>query len=166
VMYNKHAVTVGARWDGGGTALVDELGRSALVVEADVPCGRSSCHVINKVLMPGFRTIAELLTHNPDPSGNLAITAFAVGEAREAARYHDAAANLTLLAPTNAAWHALARARGVSLETLIADRALMDSVLDQMTLTGACVCAVVCLCLVCVCLCVLPTADNTPQPQR
>lgn len=133
VAYNGHNLTVSG--SGSNLAVLDDMGRVATLVQRDVPCGRSAVHVIDRVLVPMFTTIFQLLKHNP--LGQFGTTLAALRLSHLSKRYNNASLPLVMLAPTEEAWRKLSIAMGQTLEHLLADPVLLDTIFNQTTLLGS-----------------------------
>jgi len=135
VMYSGQSIKIrkGLR-SGALPSLVDEMGRDVTVLEADIPAGRSAIYIIDKVLLPEFRTVFDLLDHNP--LGLFYATSAAIKRSQLDERYSNPDQPLVLLAPTDKAWNHLAASKNLTLSQLFKDKSLLQQILDRHTLKG------------------------------
>ena len=97
----------------------------AEVVQADLKACNGVLHKIDQVLCPPAGTVWQLAQSNPD----LSLLAAAVETAGLVDALNDPQANLTVFAPTNAAFEALLAETGLTLEQLLASPALSQVLL-------------------------------------
>jgi uncharacterized surface protein with fasciclin (FAS1) repeats len=109
---------------GGSLTIQDGRNRLAKIVATDVAADNGVVHVIDKVILPANRNIVQTAQALPDFS--------ILVEAVVAANLQGAlsgAGPFTVFAPTNAAFAALLTELGVTKQQLLADTALLTSVL-------------------------------------
>lgn len=104
--------------------LIDAAGNAANIVATDVMTGNGVVHVIDKVVLPESKNLVQIAQSKPDFS--------ILVEAVVAAGLVDtitSAKDLTIFAPTNAAFASLLTELNLTKEQLFADKALLTSVL-------------------------------------
>ncbi|KAG2488319.1 hypothetical protein HYH03_013169 [Edaphochlamys debaryana] len=109
----------------GGEVKVSSVGSDALVVRADLPGGRSVVHVINRVLLPFFTSVAAAASRTPALSTLLA----AVKAAGLTNALSDPNLTVTVFAPTNDAFNATLTALGISPSVLFANPSVLADIL-------------------------------------
>jgi transforming growth factor-beta-induced protein len=112
--------TLGTR---GGVSITDAQGRRAMVVTTDVAASNGVVHVIDRVILPQTRNIVEIAAGLPDFS--------ILVEAVQAAGLVEtlSGGTFTVFAPTNAAFAALLHELRMSKAELLANKALLTTVL-------------------------------------
>ena len=112
--------TLGTR---GGVSITDAQGRQARVVTTDVAASNGVVHVIDRVILPQTRNIVEIAAGLPQFS--------ILVEAVQAAGLVDtlSGGTFTVFAPTNTAFTRLLMELRMSKSELLANRALLTSVL-------------------------------------
>jgi uncharacterized surface protein with fasciclin (FAS1) repeats len=119
--------------EAAGTALTIQDGRNRIanITATDLAASNGVVHVVDKVLLPANRNIVETAQALPDFS--------ILVEAVVAANLQGALSGtgpLTVFAPTNAAFAALLTELGVTKAQLLADTALLTSVLKYHVVSG------------------------------
>ncbi|GAX80428.1 hypothetical protein CEUSTIGMA_g7867.t1 [Chlamydomonas eustigma] len=132
VMYSGHSIMIRKGRGDSLPSIQDELGRDIAVLEADVPAGRCAIYIIDNVMLPEFKTVFDLLDHNP--MGLFSVTSAAIKRSQLDERYSNPDQPLVLLAPTEAAWSRLAASRNMTLSQLFRDKDLLQQVLNHHTL--------------------------------
>ncbi len=114
----------------GGVSITDAQGRRANVVTTDVTAANGVIHVIDRVILPQTRNIVEIAAGNRDFS--------ILVEAVQAAGLAEtlSGGNFTVFAPTNAAFTALLHELRLTKAQLLANRALLTSVLTYHVAPG------------------------------
>jgi uncharacterized surface protein with fasciclin (FAS1) repeats len=116
---------------GPDLVITDGRNRTSRIVIADLAASNGLIHAIDTVLLPPNQNIVETASDLPDFS--------ILVEAVVAADLVDALSGpgpLTVFAPTNAAFAALLGELGVTKEQLLADKALLTSVLTYHVVSG------------------------------
>jgi uncharacterized surface protein with fasciclin (FAS1) repeats len=116
---------------GSDLVLTDGRNRTARIIAADVEASNGVVHVIDRVILPADKNVVETAQATPDLS--------ILVEAVVAADLVDALSGtgpFTVFAPTNAAFAALLAELGVTKDQLLADTALLTSVLTYHVLPG------------------------------
>lgn len=122
-----------------GLAITDERGRSANIVATDVLATNGVIHVIDKVILPAAMSMPPPSTLNIVGLAQSQADFSILVEAVVAAGLVDTLANggpFTVFAPTNAAFADLLTELHVSKEALLADTALLNSVLLYHVVSG------------------------------
>jgi len=126
---------------GGQPAITDGRARVAKIVATDIDATNGVIHVIDRVILPADRSIVEIAASLPQFSSLVAAVQFA-GINGDLAALLGAPGTLTVFAPTNAAFDALARELThdphATAATLLvpANRALVRAVLQYHVLTA------------------------------
>jgi uncharacterized surface protein with fasciclin (FAS1) repeats len=115
-----------------GVTIVDARNRSSTITTTDVQATNGVMHLVNKVLLPGDKSIVQTAQSNPDFS----ILVEAV-VAAELAVTLSQPGPFTVFAPTNAAFAALLVELGLTKAQLLADKPLLTKVLTYHVLGGA-----------------------------
>jgi transforming growth factor-beta-induced protein len=110
--------------EGGKVVITDAAGRKSNVVATDVQASNGVIHVIDTVILPQSKNIVEIAVGLPDFS----ILVEAV-LAADLAGVLSGAGPFTVFAPTNTAFANLLGELGVSKEALLANKALLTTVL-------------------------------------
>jgi uncharacterized surface protein with fasciclin (FAS1) repeats len=120
--------------DAAGTDVVITDGRNRIskITATDVQASNGVIHLVDKVLLPGDKTIVQTAQSIPDFS----ILVEAVVAADLAATLSQPGP-FTVFAPTNAAFVALLTELGLTKEQLLADKPLLVKVLTYHVLSGA-----------------------------
>lgn len=116
---------------GGALTLQDGRNRVANIVATDLTAENGVVHVIDKVILPANRNLVQTAQSLPDFS--------ILVDAVVAANLQDALSGtgpFTVFAPTNAAFAALLVQLDVTKEQLLADKALLTSVLRYHVVSG------------------------------
>lgn len=109
---------------GADLVITDGRNRSSKIVQADVAASNGLIHVIDKVLLPADKNIAQTAAANPNFSILVeAVTAAGLVDTLSAP------GPFTVFAPTNAAFSSLLAELGITKEQLFADKALLTKVL-------------------------------------
>ncbi len=118
-----------------GDALVvtDGRNRSANIVATDIQASNGVIHVIDKVILPAERNLAEVAS--ADPQFSLLVEAVGAADPGVLAAL-TGAGPLTVFAPTNDAFAALLEELGVTKDALFADQALLTRVLRYHVVPG------------------------------
>lgn len=120
---NGNALSINKGADGSAN-IIDARGNQANIVTTDVTTGNGVVHIIDGVILPADKNLVEVAQGNKDFS--------ILVEAVVAAGLADTLAtteNLTVFAPTNAAFVNLLSELGVSKDALLANKALLTKVL-------------------------------------
>jgi uncharacterized surface protein with fasciclin (FAS1) repeats len=116
----------------GDVVITDGRNRTSKITATDVQATNGVIHLVNKVLLPGDKTIVQTAQSIPDFS----ILVEAVVAADLAATLSQPGP-FTVFAPTNAAFAALLTELGLTKEQLLADKPLLVKVLTYHVLSGA-----------------------------
>jgi len=116
----------------GDVVITDGRNRTSKITATDVQASNGVIHLVNKVLLPGDKTIVQTAQSIPDFS----ILVEAVVAADLAATLSQPGP-FTVFAPTNAAFAALLTELAVTKEQLLADKPLLVKVLTYHVLSGA-----------------------------
>jgi len=116
----------------GDVVITDARNRTSKITATDVQASNGVMHLVNKVLLPGDKTIVQTAQSIPDFS----ILVEAVVAADLAATLSQPGP-FTVFAPTNAAFAALLTELGLTKEQLLADKPLLVKVLTYHVLSGA-----------------------------
>jgi uncharacterized surface protein with fasciclin (FAS1) repeats len=116
----------------GDVVITDGRNRTSKITATDVQATNGVIHLVNKVLLPGDKTIVQTAQSIPDFS----ILVEAVVAADLAATLSQPGP-FTVFAPTNAAFAALLTELGLTKEQLLADKPLLVKVLTYHVLRGA-----------------------------
>jgi uncharacterized surface protein with fasciclin (FAS1) repeats len=117
---------------GADVVITDGRNRISKISATDVLASNGVIHVIDKVLLPGDKTVVQTAQSIPDFS----ILVEAVVAADLAATLSQPGP-FTVFAPTNAAFAALLTELGLTKEQLLADKPLLVKVLTYHVLSGA-----------------------------
>jgi uncharacterized surface protein with fasciclin (FAS1) repeats len=116
---------------GAALSVQDGRNRLANITAADLRASNGVLHAIDKVLLPANRNIVQTAQALPDFS--ILVEAVIAADLQGAL---SAAGPLTVFAPTNAAFAALLAELGVTKDQLLADKALLTSVLRYHVVSG------------------------------
>ena len=108
----------------GGASITDARGRKAHIVATDVAASNGVIHVLDKVILPQTRNIVEIAAGIPDFS--ILVEAVLAADLQGTL---SSAGPFTVFAPTNAAFAALLQELHVTKAQLLADKALLTTVL-------------------------------------
>lgn len=117
---------------GADVVITDGRNRISRITATDVQATNGVIHLVDKVLLPGDKTIVQTAQATPDFS----ILVEAVVAADLAATLSQPGP-FTVFAPTNAAFAALLTELGLTKEQLLADKPLLVKVLTYHVLSGA-----------------------------
>lgn len=122
------------RVDAGATdvTIVDGRNRSAKITATDVQATNGVIHLVNKVLLPGDKSIVQTAQSNPDFS--ILVEAVVAADLAETLSQPGP---FTVFAPTNDAFSALLTELGLTKAQLLADKPLLTKVLSYHVLSGA-----------------------------
>ena len=115
----------------GGASITDARGRKANIVATDVAASNGVIHVIDKVILPQTKNIVEIAQSLPDFS--ILVEAVLAAELQGTL---SGTGPFTVFAPTNAAFAALLHELGVTKAQLLADKALLTTVLTYHVLAA------------------------------
>ena len=108
----------------GGASITDAQGRKAHIVATDVAASNGVIHVIDKVILPQTKNIVEIAASLPDFS--ILVEAVLAADLQGTL---SGTGPFTVFAPTNAAFAALLQELHVTKAQLLADKALLTTVL-------------------------------------
>ena len=115
----------------GGASITDAQGRKANIVATDVAASNGVIHVIDKVILPQTKNIVEIAQSLPDFS--ILVEAVLAAELQGTL---SGTGPFTVFAPTNAAFAALLHELRVTKAQLLADKALLTTVLTYHVLAA------------------------------
>lgn len=116
---------------GSDLVITDERNRTAKITSTDRAASNGVIHTIDKVILPGDKTVVDVAAATPDFSILVeAVTAAGLGPTLSGT------GPFTVFAPTDAAFAALLTELGVSKAQLLADTALLTEVLKYHVVSG------------------------------
>jgi transforming growth factor-beta-induced protein len=115
----------------GGASITDSQGRKAHIVATDVAASNGVIHVIDKVILPQTKNIVEIAAGIADFS--ILVEAVVAADLQGTL---SSAGPFTVFAPTNAAFAALLHELHLTKAQLLADKALLTTVLTYHVLAA------------------------------